>query len=67
MSNYKYKGGKLYCDASSVYIFISHQVTLNSQETISSTLKFEREDLGVGVQVKKYQTENGIYTSNKFR
>ena len=57
----------MYYDASSSYIFISHQVTLSSQETISSTLNFEREALGVGIQVKKYQTDNGTYTSKEFR
>ena len=67
LSTYKYKGGKLYCDASSSYIFISHQVTLSSQETISSTLNFEREALGVGIQIKQYQTVNGIYTFNEFQ
>ena len=64
---FKYKGGTLFCDASSGYIFISNQVTLSSSETISSTLKFEKKALFNGIQFKAYQTDNGIYTSKEYR
>lgn len=63
---YKYRGGTLFCDASSGYIHLTNQVTLSSSETISSTLKFKKEAISAGVQVKQYQTDNGIYTSKAF-
>ena len=40
---------------------------MSSTETISSTFKFEKEALSAGVQIKGYQTDNGIYTSKAFR
>ena len=42
-SSYKYKGGTLYCDPSSTYIFIRNKVKLSSKETIFSALNFKRE------------------------
>jgi hypothetical protein len=64
---FKYRGGTLFCDASSGYIYIANQITLSSTETISSTFKFEKEALSAGVEIKGYQTDNGIYTSKAFR
>ena len=52
LSTFKYIGGTLFCDAASKTIFVYNQVSLNAQETISSKLKFEREALGLGIQIK---------------
>ena len=63
---HKYKGGTLFCDAASKRIFVRHQVALSAQETVEAKLTFEREALQVGVQVKDYQTDNGVYTAKEF-
>ena len=42
-----YKGGTLYCDAASGYMYVHHQTSFTAEETVLSKLKFEREALGV--------------------
>ena len=64
--SFKFKGGTLFCDAASGFIFIEHQVTLSSTETIGSMMNFEIETLSLGMEVKQYQTDNGIYTSKEY-
>jgi len=61
-----YTGGTIFCDAASKRLFLRHQSTLTAQETVEAKLAFEREALQVGVSVKAYQTDNGIYTSKEF-
>jgi hypothetical protein len=41
-------------------------VGLTGTETVQAKLRFEREAAGVGVQVRDYCTDNGIYTSKEF-
>lgn len=62
----KYKGGTVFCDAESGYISAHNQTTFTSEETILSKLKFERESMGSGVSIKRYCTDNGVYTSREF-
>ena len=66
LSSDKYCGGTLFCDAATGKMAINHQVGLTSMETIGGKLKFEREAAGVGVTVKSYSSDNGIYTSKEF-
>ena len=61
-----YKGGTIFCDAASGYISMHNQTTFAADETVLSKLKFEREAMGVGVNVKRYCTDNGIYSSMEF-
>ena len=62
----KYKGGTIFCDAASSYISVHNQTSFTAEETVLSKLKFEREEMGVGVDIKRYCTDNGVYTSREF-
>ena len=65
-SHYEYRGGTIFYDAASHYLHVNNQVGFTAHETITSKLKFEREANSIGVQVKQYQTDNGVYTSKEF-
>ena len=43
-----------------------HQVGLTGVETVQAKLRFEREAASVGVGVRWYCTDNGVYTSKEF-
>ena len=64
-SNLSYKGGTIFCDAASGYIYLQHQVSFTSTETVCSLLTFERESAQVGVTIKGYNTDNGVYTAKE--
>jgi hypothetical protein len=66
-SNYEYRGGTVFVDAASGYIYLQNQVGFTAYETIESKLKFEREAASAGVQVKRYTTDNGVYTAREFQ
>ena len=61
-----YRGGTIFCDDASGFVSIHHQQTFTSDETILSKMKFEREAMGLGVEIKRYYTDNGVYTSKDF-
>ena len=61
-----YRGGTIFCDAASGFVSIHHQQTFTSDETILSKMKFEREAMGLGVETRRYCTDNGVYTSRDF-
>jgi Reverse transcriptase (RNA-dependent DNA polymerase) len=65
-SSSQFCGSTLFCDAASGYIHVEHQVTLNASDTISSKNSFERMASNVGVSIKEYHTDNGIYASQAF-
>ena len=66
ISSNSYSGGTLFCDAASKKIFVNCQVSLGAYETIESKLMFERDAQTIGVTVKAYCTDNGVYTSKEF-
>ena len=41
-------------------------MSLGASNTIASKMKFERDAAAVGITVKSYVTDNGIYTSKDF-
>lgn len=49
-----FKGGIIFCDSASGFMYILHQVGFIAHETVESKLKFEREAAQVGVQVSAY-------------
>ena len=61
-----FKGGTIFIDGASGYIEVHHQASFNASDTIMSKMKFERNGMGMGVHVKRYCTDNGIYTSQDF-
>ena len=61
-----YKGGPILFDVAYINIIVHHQVSLTSEDTTVSKLKFEREAMGSEVPVERYSTYNDIYTSKQF-
>jgi hypothetical protein len=66
LSSQKFRGGTLFCDAATGKVSVVHQVGLTGTETVQAKLQFEREAAAVGVFVKDYCTDNGVYTSKEF-
>ena len=66
LSTQKYCGGTLFWDEASSKATVIHQVDLNGMETAQAKIQFEQEAAAVGVPIKQYSIENGIYTSNEF-
>jgi hypothetical protein len=66
LSSQKFRGGTLFCDAASGKISVIHQVGLTGTETVQAKLQFEKEAASVGVGVRDYCTDNGVYTSKEF-
>ena len=62
----RFCGTTLFCDAASHYIYVEHQVTLNSSDTINAKTSFERTLLEMGVTVDGYHTDNGVFKSHAF-
>ena len=59
-------GSTIFVDGASDFVWVEHQVTLNAADTILAKNAFERECRRMGVTVKGYHTDNGIYTSKAF-
>ena len=64
--DYKYCGGTLFYDHASGKISVYHQTSLSAPETIKAKAAFEREAALCGISVKKYRTDNGIFTSKAY-
>ena len=62
VSTQKYCSGTLFCDYASGKILVVHQVGLTGTKTVQEKLQFKREATAVGIHVKEYRTDNGIYT-----
>ena len=62
----KYIGGTIFCDVSSRFISIHHQVSLAASDTIQAKISFENSASNNGVKIAKYHTDNGIFKSNAF-
>eukprot|EP00977_Amphora_coffeiformis_P015160 scaffold4427_cov139-Amphora_coffeaeformis.AAC.2 len=56
----KYCGGTLFYDHASGRIFVRHQTSLSSHESILAKDAFEQEAALCGFSIKKYRTDNGI-------
>ena len=65
-SHNRYRGGTLFFDHASTKIFVRHQVDLGAYSTVDSKHSVERESLLSGVTIKRYHTDNGIFTANEF-
>ena len=62
----RYCGATVFVDAASSYIHTELQVTFNASDTIVAKDNFEKELDHLGVTVKSYHTDNGIYVSKAF-
>jgi hypothetical protein len=63
----KFNGGTLFVDHASGFIFVRHQVSLRSGETIVSKRAFERFATRHGVKIKHYRADNQPFGSQEFR
>jgi len=61
-----YKGGTIYCDTTSRFIHVEHQVALMSYKMIATKINFEQVAMEASVTVTTYHTDNGIYQSSEF-
>jgi hypothetical protein len=48
-------------------MFESHQRTTSTSDTIRGKLRVEQEAADVGVTIKRYYTDNGVFASCEFR
>jgi hypothetical protein len=62
----QYCKGTIFVDYASGYIYASNQISLNAAETIRSKHDFEREARLCGVEIKRYQGDNGVFRSTEF-
>jgi hypothetical protein len=65
-SSSKYVGGTLFYDHASGRIYVQHQVSLSGPDTVRAKEAFERESALCGFSVKKYRTDNGIFTAKSY-
>ncbi|KAI2500410.1 hypothetical protein MHU86_14081 [Fragilaria crotonensis] len=62
-----YTGGCIFVDHASGYIFVEHQVSLNSHETLKAKESFERMCRNTGVTPQEYLADNSkTFTSSEF-
>ena len=62
-----YTGGCIFVDHASGYIFVEHQVSLNSHETLKAKESFERMCRNTGVTPQEYLADNSkTFTSAEF-
>eukprot|EP00804_Cyclotella_cryptica_P006881 CCRYP_020804-RA/>CCRYP_020804-RA protein AED:0.48 eAED:0.37 QI:0/-1/0/1/-1/1/1/0/621 len=62
-----YTCGTIFVDHCSGFIFAHHQLTTTASDTIRGKLLFEREAADVGVSMKRYHSDNGVFGSAEFR
>lgn len=63
----KFNGGTIFCDHASKVIWVNHQVSLRSGDTIISKRLFEAMASSCGVKVKSYHADNVPFDSHEFR
>jgi hypothetical protein len=62
-----YTGGCIFVDHASGFIFVKHQVSLNSHETLKAKESFERMCRNTGVTPQEYLADNSkTFTSAEF-
>lgn len=62
-----YNCGTFYVDCASGYITVQHQVSTSAEETIRGKMVLEQEASDIGVKVKKYWSDNGVFSSDEFK
>ena len=59
--------GTLYVDHASGWMFVSNQKSTNAEQTIRGKLLLEREADDVGIKIKRYHADNGVFSSADFK
>ena len=62
----RFKYGTIFVDIASGFTRVYFHVSPNAHETIKSKLLFEREALNNGITIKRYRTDNGIFSTQEF-
>ena len=66
-STKQFTGGAIFVDHATGYIFVEHQVHLNTHETLKGKERFEQTCRDFGVVVTEYLSDNGsIFTSGDY-
>ena len=60
------KGGTIFCDAASNFMFAENQVGFAAHETTMSKLASERIALNVGATTKRHSSDNGVFRAEEF-
>lgn len=64
----QYTGGAIFVDHASGYVFVNHQVHLNTHETLQSKAAFEQQCRDYGVVPQSYLSDNAaIFTSEEYQ
>ena len=64
----QYSGGAIFVDHASGYIYVKHQVLMNTHETIDSKESFESHCRDFGIVVSQYLSDNGsAFTSQSYK
>ena len=61
ITSQKYKGGSIYCDAATGWTKVYMQDSFTAEETVETKLRFEKECAAEGVEIKDYNTDNGVF------
>eukprot|EP00804_Cyclotella_cryptica_P001528 CCRYP_003749-RA/>CCRYP_003749-RA protein AED:0.13 eAED:-0.00 QI:0/0/0/1/0/0.33/3/0/1355 len=59
--------GTIYVDHCSTFIYIHHQLTTAASDTIRGKMLLEAEAADVGVTIRQFHSDNGVFSSNAFR
>eukprot|EP00804_Cyclotella_cryptica_P000828 CCRYP_001075-RA/>CCRYP_001075-RA protein AED:0.12 eAED:0.13 QI:0/0/0/1/0/0.25/4/0/1066 len=62
-----YTCGTIYVDHCSTFIYIHHQLTTAASDTIRSKMLLESKAADVGVTIRQFHSDNGVFISNEFR
>ncbi|KAL7565610.1 hypothetical protein ACA910_018972 [Epithemia clementina (nom. ined.)] len=62
----RYVGGTIFFDHASKAIFVHHQVSLGSSDTVRSKSAFELQARLAGRIIQRYHTDNGTFTADAF-
>ena len=63
----KYKGGTIFCDSMSTFIYLNHQESLQAGDTLRSKHAFENTAEQMGVEISEYRADNHIFNSKAYR
>jgi transposase InsO family protein len=66
-SRHGYTCGTIYVDHASGFVFVGHQRTTSAEETIRSKVLVEQAAKDAGFKIKKYHSDNGIFSSKEFK
>ena len=63
----KFKGGTIFCDSMSTYIYINHQTSLQAGDTLTGKHDFEDFAHSIGVTIESYRGDNHIFNSKAYK